>query len=95
MRVKENDIRIRKKGTVAGRRVPLTYLGETTIVSEVLALLRKVCGLADLLRGRLVHDVLVLLDQLYTWLGEIGRLTLGGHVVIEGWLVRCLFHILF
>ena len=94
MRVKENDIRIRKKGTVAGRRVPLTYLGETTIVSEVLALLRKVCGLADLLRGRLVDDVLVLLDQLYTRLAEL-RVTLGGHGVIKGWLVRCLFHILF
>ena len=76
------------------RRVPLTYLRETPIVSEVLALLCKVCSLADLLRGCLVHDVLVLLDQLYTRLGET-RVTFGGHGVIEGWLVRCLFHILF
>ena len=75
-------------------RVSITYLGETTIVSEVLPLLCQVCGLADLLRGCLVHDVLVLLDQFYTGLGEI-RVTLGGHCVIEGWLVRCLFHILF
>ena len=95
MGVIQVDPRIRKKGTVAGRRVSLTYLGETSIVSEVLALLREVCCLADLLRGSLVHDVLVLFDQLYTRLGEIRPLTLGGHVVIEGWLVRCLFHILF
>ena len=76
------------------RRVQLTYLGETTIVSKVLPLLCKVRSLADFLRGCLVHDVLVLLDQFYTRLGET-YVTLGGHGVIEGRLVRCLFHILF
>ena len=83
-----------RREPLPSRRVPLTYLGETPIVSKILPLLCQVCSLADLLRGRLVHDVLVLLDQLYTWLGET-RVTLGGHGVIEGWLVRCLFHILF
>ena len=81
-------------GPLPIRRVSKTYLGETTIVSEVLSLLRKVRSLADFLRGCLVHDFLVLLDQFYTGLAD-ARVTLGGHGVIEGWLVRCLFHILF